>query len=345
MTTIGLLGATGYTGRLVAAELARRHLPARLGGRDPDRLGAIAPTTTAEHFVVDVGDPDRLALFFEGLDAVISCVGPFTRHGDPVVDAAVSARVPYVDSTGETAFMEAVYDRHADAPVPVVPACGFEYVPGDLGAALAAEAAGGEVTDVVVGYLLRGARPSRGTARTAITTMDQVRFYPRRITLDFPDGPRHGFTVPWGEEVTVPRFLPGAQVRTGIVTRTSIAYALSLAAPGFLVTAPLRRLARPVLERLVERIPEAPHEWPGEHATPEEASIRIGVWARGANGAGAVSLVVGDPYALTAATLVEAAVQVAAEGCPTGALTTAQAFDPAGFLDAVSGPHLAWERF
>ena len=38
---IGVLGATGYTGRLVADELAARGLPHRSGARNPERLGAM----------------------------------------------------------------------------------------------------------------------------------------------------------------------------------------------------------------------------------------------------------------------------------------------------------------
>src|SRR4051794_4481817 len=36
--TVALLGATGYTGRLTAAELERRGIPHRVGGRSKERL-------------------------------------------------------------------------------------------------------------------------------------------------------------------------------------------------------------------------------------------------------------------------------------------------------------------
>ena len=112
---IGLLGATGYTGRLVADELAARGWPHRLGARNPERLGALKQGGEAEPFVVDAGDRGRLDAFCEGLDAVISCVGPFAELGMPVVEAVAAAGVPYVDSTGEPTFMSDVYDRFAGA--------------------------------------------------------------------------------------------------------------------------------------------------------------------------------------------------------------------------------------
>ena len=39
---MAVYGASGYTGRLVLAELARRDIPAVLVGRDPERLRAAA---------------------------------------------------------------------------------------------------------------------------------------------------------------------------------------------------------------------------------------------------------------------------------------------------------------
>src|SRR3954447_25785136 len=83
---IALLGATGYTGKLTAAELSRRGIPHRLGGRSPEKLAALP--SDAERFVVDVGESGRLDAFLEGASAVITTVGPFNRLGMPAVEAA-----------------------------------------------------------------------------------------------------------------------------------------------------------------------------------------------------------------------------------------------------------------
>jgi short subunit dehydrogenase-like uncharacterized protein len=294
--------------------------------------------------IVDVAEPKALAAFMDGLDAVISCVGPFLRYGDPAVDAAVAVGVPYVDSTGETPFMKQVYDRHADAAVPVVPACGFDFVPGDLAAALAAELAGGEVDELVVGYLMRGVRVSRGTMRSAVAAMEHVRFAPRRITVDFPQGPRQAITVPWGEELTVPRFLPGVHVQTAFAVSPTLAYGLGAVGPVLPFTAVLTRFATPLLERLVERMPEGPPRETGADRAASGGSTQVVVRATGESGTAGVGVTIGNTYTITATLLVEAAVRVSADGCPTGALTPAQAFEPAAFLDAVSGPLLSWEE-
>src|SRR5689334_19319620 len=161
MRTVALLGATGYTGRLTAAELERRGIPHRVGGRSKGRLADVP--STGERYVVDLADPASLDAFLDGVDALITCVGPFAELGMPVVEAAVRTGTPYVDSTGEPAFMAEVYRRFRDAGSAVVPACGFDYIPGDLGVAVAAEELGQVAEEIDVVYAMTGAKVTRGT--------------------------------------------------------------------------------------------------------------------------------------------------------------------------------------
>jgi short subunit dehydrogenase-like uncharacterized protein len=89
---IALNGASGFTGRLAAAELSRRGIDAVLVGRDPGRLRAAAAGTDFGIRIAEIGDPDALAAAFAGADAVINTAGPFARLGGPVIRAAVAAR-------------------------------------------------------------------------------------------------------------------------------------------------------------------------------------------------------------------------------------------------------------
>lgn len=74
---------------------------------------------------------------------MLSTAGPFALHGTPVVDAAVRTRTHYVDITGETPWvgkMIAAYHEEAAAhDVRIVPCCGFDSIPFDLGALLVVE--------------------------------------------------------------------------------------------------------------------------------------------------------------------------------------------------------------
>jgi short subunit dehydrogenase-like uncharacterized protein len=332
MRTVALLGASGYTGRLTAAELTRRGIPHRLGGRSRERLAAVP--SEADRHLVDLDDPDSLDAFLDGADVLVSCVGPFARFGMPVVEAAVRTGTPYVDSTGEFAFMAEVYRRFRGAATPVVPACGFDYVPGDLAAAVAVQELGGTADEVDVVYRLRGGKVSRGTARTALEALGEARLVPARLVVDGPDGPLSAVEVPWGEHVTVPLHVPGARVRSGIVAPDLVTRAAAAARPLVSLAAPALALTRPLLGRLVDRMPEGPRD-------EDRARAQALVVARARRGdrSARVAVHCRDVYGLTARLLVAAAQNVAG----AGAQAPAEALDPRSFLDAVSGSDLNGE--
>ena len=288
---------------------------------------------------MDVTRSDQLDAFFDGIDVAINTVGPFAELGMPVVEAAVANGVAYVDSTGEFGFMNDVYVRFSGTGPPVVPACGFDYIPGDLAAAVAAASLprGERAEQVTVAYELLGMVPSRGTMRTGLGALNNLagtRPTPRRAR--FSDGERTGLQISWGEDVTVPRHVPGAEV------------AVVVALPGVAVMAPLvplltqaARFALPLAGPLVDSMPEGPSE-----SLRRRARFTVTAEARSASGASAAVMCKGsDPYGLTARFLVEAALRVRGGG--EGAMAPAQALgDPAAFLDSVSGddPDFSWRH-
>lgn len=150
--SVVVFGASGVTGRRVAAYLAERAAEVGAGwavaGRDPAKLervlgeiGVVAPETIA----ADVSDPDSLAAMASRTHVVLDLVGPYTLYGEPVIEACVAAGTHYVDLTGETPFMrrtiDVFHERAAAAGVKVVPTCGFEALPPDLAVLLADETA------------------------------------------------------------------------------------------------------------------------------------------------------------------------------------------------------------
>jgi hypothetical protein len=310
---IALLGATGYTGKLVAAELSRRGVPHRLGGRSPEKLASVP--SDAERFVVDVDEAARLDEFLDGATALISTVGPFIRLGMPAVEAAARNSVPYVDSTGEQQFMADVYEKFADAPVPIVPGCGFDFIPGDLAAAVAIASLGSEVSEVAV-HTQATPIPSRGTARTTVEMAEALSSDASVRRVPFPDKVRTGVEFPFGD-VPLARHARGAHVVTTMVL------------PG--AAAPVvRRLSGvlPKLAPLVERMPEGPS--PRMRA---RAKFRILAEALGPGGRAAVLCEGRDVYGLTARFLVAAAQHVKG----AGAMAPAEALDPEPFLQSVTG--------
>jgi short subunit dehydrogenase-like uncharacterized protein len=329
MRKIGLLGATGFTGRLTATELALRELPVRLGGRSADRLSRVDAAEGAERVVVDTTDRAALDKFMAGLDVVISTVGPFELLGRPVLDAAVAAGVHYVDSTGEPDFMTWAYDKHRDATTAVVPACGYDYVPSDCAASVAASMLDGAPNRIDIGYSMSGMKPTRGTARSALgavlATPDPKL---RRSTV----GGRPALEVPLGDLVTTGRWAGNATVTVNVAVSKAARAIAPIMGP---VTGPLLKAGAPLLRRLVERMPEGPTD-------EKRASARASVSATATRGSqtATVTVDVTDIYAFTALALVEFAVR--ADG--KGPMSPAESVDSAEMLDALTGPLLSWRR-
>src|SRR4029079_10242257 len=117
-------------------------------GRDPAKveqvLGEIG-VTAPETIVADVSDPSSLRALSSRTRVVLNLCGPYTLHGQPVIEACVANGAHYVDLTGEIPFVRQMIDafesRASEAGVKVVQVCGFEALPPDLAVALAAEAA------------------------------------------------------------------------------------------------------------------------------------------------------------------------------------------------------------
>ncbi len=170
---IVVLGASGYTGRLLAESLVARGLKPVLAGRSAQRIKPIAEKLGGlETAVADATIPASLAGLLGKGDVLATTVGPFTRYGKPVLDAAIAAGAHYIDSTGESGFVRSVFQdagpRAAAARCALLTAFGYDFVPGNLAAALALRQAGSAATQIATGYFFNGdAKMSSGTAATS----------------------------------------------------------------------------------------------------------------------------------------------------------------------------------
>ena len=144
-----LFGATGFTGGLTAEYLAGAVPDGcrwALAGRNQGKLEAVRDRLTATHpeladlplLRADATDPASLADVAGRARVVISTVGPYVQHGEPLVAACVEAGTDYVDLTGEPEFVDNVYVKHhrraVETGARIVHACGFDSIPHDLGA-------------------------------------------------------------------------------------------------------------------------------------------------------------------------------------------------------------------
>ncbi len=243
----------------------------------------------------------------EAVDVVINLAGePRLEH----VETAVAAGAGYVDGCSDPDWANRVYDHVGTAPVLVVPGCAPDAVLSDLAAAIAASGlASREPPDVVVGYDFGGAVPRQARPGR----------WPRRRQIRFPDGARRGVEVQWGEQVRVPRWLPGAHVTTVIAVPEGTAALLQV---GGLLDPLTRWLPSPVA------------------AVPRQVGFRLLAEAGAGPHRAGVSVEAAGGSDLVARILVEAALQAGG----AGALTPAQALDPEPFLQTLLGTDLTWQR-
>jgi short subunit dehydrogenase-like uncharacterized protein len=141
-----VFGATGFTGRLVAEYLNGRYgaggpVAWAMAGRSRAKLeavrGLVGVPAAVPLLEADASDPASLAALVRQAKVVISTVGPYQRHGEPLLAACAQAGTDYVDLCGEPAWMAGMIPRHDAAArasgARIVFSCGFDSIPFDLG--------------------------------------------------------------------------------------------------------------------------------------------------------------------------------------------------------------------
>lgn len=146
---IVLYGATGFTGRQAAAYLggnAPEGVTWAVAGRDRRRLQDVADSvdrhgSRPDVLAADAGDCRAIGALAGEARVVASTAGPFSLSGENLVAACAKQGTDYVDITGETAFVRRMIDAYGSAArasgAKIIPCCGFDAVPSDIGTYLA----------------------------------------------------------------------------------------------------------------------------------------------------------------------------------------------------------------
>jgi short subunit dehydrogenase-like uncharacterized protein len=348
---IAVYGATGFTGGLIARELRRVGAEFLLAGRDRGKLEALSEELGGVPFaVVSVDDPEGLREMLEPCSVVVACAGPFTLHGEAVVAAAADTGTHYLDTTGEQPFIRLVFDKYgkraAENGAALVSGMGFDYAPGDLIAALTADGMG-PLEEIAIAYCVHGFEPTHGTALSGLEIMrggDVVwvdgdwRPAPRsadggRWRFPEPIGEQRMLRYPAGEQITVPRHVETARVRTllnGMVVPPRLMPLAVISSP--LLELAMRTPLRQAMGALVRRLPAAPGE-----QSRKASRFTISCEARSKAGVRRGTVRGNDVYGLTAVSLVHGALLCADPAFDrSGALAPAQAFDPTSFFAALA---------
>lgn len=265
-----LFGATGFTGRLTAVAMTRAGLAPVFAGRRADKLQELtdslthlAPTGQEPSWQQANADDESSvrALLASPRDTLVSTVGPFTQVGHTAIEAVARAGCTYIDSTGEGGFIKSLFDRSAELArngARFIPACGYDYVPGNLAGAIAVRAAkeaGDYPARIDIGYFTKGPMVmSSGTKASALASLGTPGFtyragaiVPAHFGSEFREFTlAHGATVGGisigaSEHFGLPRFAPellDVNVFLGWAGKSSKAISLVAKATGPITTAP-----------------------------------------------------------------------------------------------------------
>lgn len=322
---IAVYGASGHTGRFVIRELARRGFTAIAIGRSAQSLATADFPADVRCEVAALDDPAALARALSGAAALINCAGPFLDTAAPLVEAALQARIHYLDVTAEQPSALATFERYADAAeaagVAVIPAMGFY---GGLGDLLATAAMGDwtHADEARVAIALDSWLPTEGTRVTG------QRNTARRLTLSagtlqpLPDpapqiawsfaapfGAQEMVELPFTEAVLIGRHLQVSELHT------------------YLNAAPLRDVRDAATPPPVA----ADASGRSDQTFLVEVEVRQGTAVRRASARGR------DIYAITAPLVVEAVERLlGAPAAPGGVFAPGARFDAKDFLAALA---------
>tara|TARA_R110001583_G_scaffold100059_1_gene245686 strand:+ start:2242 stop:3420 length:1179 start_codon:yes stop_codon:yes gene_type:complete len=159
---IVVYGATGYTGKLVAAYLYAEYgvggeVSWAMAGRSLEKLETVRNdlgiSTGLPLIVADASDSMSVVAMVERTSVVLTTVGPYQLYGSDLVAACVKAGTDYVDLCGEPNWMNEMIDAHNEAAkksgARIVFSCGFDSIPFDLGVLFLQEKARAQFGEVL----------------------------------------------------------------------------------------------------------------------------------------------------------------------------------------------------
>jgi hypothetical protein len=332
--TIAVFGAYGHTARFVVSELRKRGLTPILSGRDPQRLRLLA----AEHPGLDVrtasvDDPASLDRALSGAVAVINCAGPFLDTAARVVEAALRARIHYLDLAAEQAAVLGVFEQYSDAAraanVVIIPAMAFY---GGLGDLMATAAMGdwADADEIRIAVALDSWLPTRGTRVTGErNTARRLVFSSNRLQhiADPPPTRSWNFPAPFGVQDVV-----------GLPLSEIITMSRHLQSPeihAYMNLRPLQDL----------RNPDTPAPTAADESGRSAQIFMVDVIVRRGNEERRAIARGRDIYALSAPLVVEAALRVIGGmgKIKSGVVAPGASFDARDFLGSLDPAHLAFE--
>ncbi len=188
---IVVYGATGFTGKLAAQYLAANAPPNlrwALAGRNVKKLADVKAQLVAQNpaltalpiLEASAENPASLESLAKKARVVLTTVGPYALHGEPLVKACATFGADYVDITGEPQFVRDMIEKYDAIAIQsksrIVHCCGFDSIPHDVGAYYTVKQLGDREPIALSGYVRSGGSTfSGGTWQSAINGFGEAR--------------------------------------------------------------------------------------------------------------------------------------------------------------------------
>lgn len=174
-----VIGATGYTGRLIAEALAKQNAPMILVGRSQAALAMVAESFSPkpEILVADITTEAGADQVLASSPVIINAAGPYFLTSGKLIAKAAQRPGLYLDLTGEQSVVQASVTQHHEqakaSGALIVHSVAFESALGDWLADMVAPM-DRHYKDISVYYHVTGSRPSPGTLLTMRTAMHRT---------------------------------------------------------------------------------------------------------------------------------------------------------------------------
>ncbi len=165
-----LLGATGFTGQLIAENLCKACIPFCLSGRSNDKLTEIKAKlkTNLPVLNLDINNKTETENTLKKFDLIINCIGPFNLYGANVLNFCIENGKTYIDITGEQNFVKNSMERNDEAKqsnATIIHSVSFESCLADLMASQFLDTSL-SYSDISTYYSFSKSKPSKGTRLT-----------------------------------------------------------------------------------------------------------------------------------------------------------------------------------
>lgn len=135
---IAVIGAYGYTGKIICKELQDTGFKFSIYGRNKEKIKGLkeAFNNVDKARAIDLRKKNEIDLLISDADIFINCAGPFTEESSLFLESIAESGKIYLDITGEIGFVrssrELYHQKAKTAKSIIIHGCAFESLVADL---------------------------------------------------------------------------------------------------------------------------------------------------------------------------------------------------------------------